>query len=629
MQSMRGWLLVGCLLAAIVLASSASPSQSDEPLDPLSIEGIVRLPAVTQFELAPDGRRAAVTVSITGQSGIAVIEGPDRESVPVASGEDRYGDPSWSPDGGEIAFTSDRTGRWQIFVAEPGKESARQLTGGETDDRRPRWSPDGRRIAFLSRQPVGNTGWDVSVIPAEGGKPVRLTRDPLDEEDPRWSPDGKSIAFTSRGGRYVNRRIAVVPAEGGEPRELLPQDWNGDSHSPRWSPDGREVAFVSDRDGQNAIFIVDAAGGAPRRLTGGENKPSEQTEPAWSPDGQEIAHVENEEGTMRLMVTAVAEGRSRSFTLAPGVYETPQWSSDGKTLAALFSGSVYSPDVWLYERAGGRTRLSNSLPLAIDVRKMARPELVHYASRDGRTISGYLYSPLAASPEKPVPLILHAHGASQWTNGWHPFVQFLAQQGFAVFVPNLRGSSGFGREFQDLNDGDWGGGDLEDLVAGVAAITARPEIRDSGVGIWGVGYGAFLTLAALGQHPDLFACGVEAMGMPDLESMYLETNAEGIAYLERELGPLRGHLELYRELSPIRFVESMKAPLLSFHSEDYPLVPYSTKVGWLKELYSREYPLEEFVFKEDQGEAVFHLDRFPNAALFYMEKILEFFELYL
>lgn len=332
---------------------------------------------------------------------------------------------------------------------------------------------------------------------------------------------------------------------------------------------------------------------------------------------------------MRLMVASVVESRGRSFTLARGVYQTPQWSSDGQTVAALFSGAVYSPDVWLYEKTGARTRLSNSLPLAIDVRKLARPELVHYTSRDGRTISGYLYAPPTASAEEPAPLIMHAHGGTQWTNGWHPFVQFLAQQGFAVFAPNLRGSSGFGREFEDLNDGDWGGGELEDLVAGVEALTARPEIRDSGIGVWGVGHGAFLAIAALGRHPDLFACGVEALGTPDLEMLYRETNAEGIAYLERELGPLRGHVELYRELSPIRFVDAMKAPLLSFHSEDYPLAPYSTKLAWLKALRSRDYPLEEFVFKDKQGEAVFHLDRYPNAALFYMEKVLEFFTLHL
>ena len=623
---MRWCLLTCCLLPTIVVGASQASQEGVEPTELLSIDRIVRLPVAKEFALAPDGLRAAVATSVAGFSGIVVVLGPDEPSVPVVQGEDRYAEPDWSPDGSQIAFASDRTGPWQIFVMEPGKEPVRQITSGEAEHRRPRWSADGRQIAFLSRRTGGTTGWDVWVAPATGGEPLRLTRDPLDEEDPRWSPDGKWIAFTSRGGRHVNRRIDVVSAAGGEARELLPENWDGNSHSPRWSPDGKHVAFVSDPDGRNGIFIVSTEGGEPRPLTSTEN---EQTDPAWSPDGREIAHVANHEGTMRLMVTSVAEGRSKTFTLGRGVYETPQWSSDGKTLAALFSGPVYSPDVWLYEKTGGRTRVSNSLPLDLDVRKMVRPELVHYTSWDDRTISGYLYLPTTASPEEPAPLVVHAHASSQWRNGWHPFVQFLAQQGFAVFVPNLRGSSGFGREFESLNDGDWGGGDLKDLVAGVEELTGRPEIRDSGVGLWGVGYGAFLTLAALGQHPDRFVCAVEAMGMPDLEMLYRETNQEGITYLEREIGPLRGHLELYRKLSPIRLADEMKAPLLSFHGEDYPVVPYTTKVAWLKSLYSRSYPLKEFIFKGEHGEAVFQLDRYPVAATFYMEKILEFFTLYL
>jgi len=618
-------LVVTITLGASSEASSSSNRQSNE-LQPLTIERIVRLPVVEEFELAPDGSRAAVTVSLTGQSGISVIKGPDQDSVTVAAGDDRYREPSWSPDGSRVAFASDRTGTWQIFVSDPGTEATRQVTGDPADHRRPRFSPDGQRIAYLARQPGGSTGWDVWVSPVANGEPVRLTRDPLDEQDPRWSPDGHWIAFTSRGGRYVDRRIGVVSAASGEVRDLLPESWGGDSHSPRWSPDGKRLAFVSDHGGRNAIFLVSADGGAPRLLTDAEE---EQTDPAWSPDGQEIAHVANHEGTMRLMVTPVAGGRSRSFTLARGVYQTPQWSSDGKTLAALFSGPLYSPDVWLYERTGGRTRLSNSLPLDLDVEEMARSELVHFVSWDERTISGYLYLPTTASPQEPAPLIIHAHAGPQWTNGWHPFVQFLTQQGFAVFAPNLRGSAGFGREFESLNDGDWGGGDLGDLVAGVVAMAARPEIRDTGIGIWGVGYGAFLTLAALGRDPDRFACAVEAMGMPDLEMLYRETSPEGIAYLESEMGPLRGKLELYRKLSPIRSVDAIKTPLLSFHGEDYPLVPSQTKVEWLKSLYSRSYPIQEFLFKEKQGEAVFYIDRYPNAALFYMEKILDFFKLHL
>jgi dipeptidyl aminopeptidase/acylaminoacyl peptidase len=262
---------------------------------------------------------------------------------------------------------------------------------------------------------------------------------------------------------------------------------------------------------------------------------------------------------------------------------------------------------------------------------MVRPELVRYSSWDGQTITGYLYLPMAASADRPVPLVAHPHGGptSQWLNGWHPFVQRLVQQGFAIFAPNVRGSSGFGVEFENLNDGDWGGGDLKDLVAGVQELTERPEILDGQVGIWGVSYGGFLTLAALGRYPDLFACAVEAVGMPDLEKLYRETNPEGLTYLEREIGPLRGHLELYRNLSPVRLVDDMKTPLLTFHGEDYPLVPYSTKVEFLRSLHGRQVPIQEFVFKGDQGRGVYRFDLYPAVGVFYMEKILEFFGLHL
>ena len=620
---MRCWLFALGSISAIALVG-ASP-QKTEPSKLLTIEAILRVPRMHEYDLAPNGQQVAAAISVLGLEKIWVISDPEKDGVPVAHGEGGDREPNWSPDGQEVAFASNRTGSWHVFVAAPGDEGARQITSrSDGDDRRPRWSPDGQRLAFLSRASSGSTGWDVWVKPISGGEPLRLTRDPLDEQDPRWSPDGKWIAFTFRGGRHVNRRIAVVPVAGGESRELLPQKWNGDSHSARWSPDGKRLAFVSDEGGSKSIFIISVEGGEPERVTDSKH---EQTDPAWSPDGAAIAHVSNREGTQRLMVTSVADRKSRAFTLGTGVYKSPQWTSDGEALASLFSGPVYPADVWLFEKNAGRRKVSDSLPSNLDVRKLVRPELVRYSSIDDRTITGYLYLPTTASAEQPVPLVAHPHGGptSQWLNGWHPFVQLLVQQGYAIFAPNVRGSSGFGVEFEELNNGDWGRGDLKDLVAGVQDLVRRPEIRDDRIGIWGVSYGGFLTLAAIGQYPELFTCAVEAVGMPDLEMLYRETTTDGLTYLERELGPLRGHQDLYRELSPVRLVDEMKTPLLTFHGEDYPLVPYSTKLGMLKSLVERKYPFEELVFKGDQGRGVYRFDLYPQAGGFYMEKILEIF----
>jgi dipeptidyl aminopeptidase/acylaminoacyl peptidase len=300
-------------------------------------------------------------------------------------------------------------------------------------------------------------------------------------------------------------------------------------------------------------------------------------------------------------------------------------------VVCFYEGPFYPRNVWSFSKKSGRSRMTESLPADLDPRQLIRPELVRFQSFDERTITGYLYMPPDRDADRPASLIVHPHGGptSQWKNGWHPFVQFLAQQGYAVFAPNVRGSSGFGLEFENLNDRDWGKGDLEDLIIGTRELMARPEIRSDRTGIWGVSYGGFLTLAAIGKYPDFFDCAIESVGMPDLEKLYRETNTEGRSYLDRELGTLRGNLALYRELSPIRNVEKIETPLLTFHGEDYPLVPLSTKLPFLRALNKPGYPLQHFMFKGDTGRATYRFDLYPGPSRAYMEKILEFIQIYL
>jgi dipeptidyl aminopeptidase/acylaminoacyl peptidase len=620
------------LLVAIAAVSNAGaePLRQIEPNELLTIPHILRTPVISSFALAPDGKRIALHISVLGTEAIWLLpgDGTPGASIPTTKGTaDR--DPAWSPDGHALAFVSNRHRGFRLYVADEKGANARLLVRQENEVKQPRWSPDGSAIAYLSRAD-GDSGWDLWLTPADGSTdPKQLTRVPFDEEDPRWSPDGEHIAVSLGGGRHLTRRIGIVTARSGEISEPLPDDWGADSFGVRWSHDGKKTVFVSDEPGHMTVYLLSTHGGAPERVL---SSPYELTEPEFSPDGRFLAYLENQDGDTKLWTHDFETGRQRTLSLRNGTHTRPVWRPDGKAVLSLFEAWNYSRDVWVYPLEGGRERASDTLPPDLDVRKMARPELLRFPSFDSREITGYLYVPELATADKPVPLIVTPHGGptSHWRNSWHPFVQLLVQRGYAVLAPNVRGSSGFGREFENLNDGDWGRGDLEDLITGAKRVMERPEIRDDRAAIWGVSYGGFLTLAAITRYPDFFACAIEALGMPDLENLYRETTEEGRAYLDREIGPLRGNLTLYRELSPVKDVSRVRTPLLSFHGEIYPLVPYSTKKSFFDVLRQRpDYRLQEYIFKGEEARATYRHDLHPEAAWAYVEKILEFLEIYL
>ena len=620
------------LLAAIAAVSNAGaePLRQIEPNELLTIPHILRTPVISSFALAPDGKRIALHISVLGTEAIWLLpgDGTAGASIPTTKGTaDR--DPAWSPDGHSLAFVSNRHRGFRLYVADEKGANARLLVRQENEAKEPRWSPDGSTIAYLSRAD-GESGWDLWLTPADGSTdPKQLTRVPFDEEDPCWSPDGEHIAVSLGGGRHLTRRIGIVAVRSGELSEPLPDDWGADSFGVRWSHDGKKTVFVSDEPGHKTVYLLSTHGGAPERVL---SSPYELTEPEFSPDGRFLAYLENQDGDTKLRTHDFETGRQRTLSLRNGTHTGPVWRPDGKAVLSLFEAWNYSRDVWVYPLEGGRERASDTLPPDLDVRKMARPELLRFPSFDSRAITGYLYVPELATADKPVPLIVTPHGGptSHWRNSWHPFVQLLVQRGYAVLAPNVRGSSGFGREFETLNDGDWGRGDLEDLITGTKRVMERPEIRDDRAAIWGVSYGGFLTLAAITRYPDFFACAIEALGMPDLENLYRETTEEGRAYLDREIGPLRGNLTLYRELSPVKDVSRVRTPLLSFHGEIYPLVPYSTKKSFFDVLRQRpDYRLQEYIFKGEEARATYRHDLHPEAAWAYVEKILEFLEIYL
>ncbi|MDE2712479.1 MAG: prolyl oligopeptidase family serine peptidase, partial [Acidobacteriota bacterium] len=508
----------------------------------------------------------------------------------------------------------------------------------------------GRRILVDEPDPEPGVGWDVWLVSTGGGDAERLTQHPGDEGPPVWSPDATRIAYSFASG--AGRDLAVLAlGEGSAPLVLTAGSGRVVRGLPDWTPDGGGLTWASGAScdpecpdgGFDAVHFVRADGsGEPYALLAGERDLAEpRFRPAGSAPGElEIAWIEADRGSRRIHRSRLGRaergrwtpaGRARIVTRGAGVARGLRWSRDGTRLFALHEAPVFPRDVWSYPVTGGRERITDTLFADIDVRRFSRPEGIEL-ERDGATVRAFLYRPASPPEGAPAPLLVHVRGKAgdAWRNGFDPIVQLLTAQGYAVLAPNVRGTDGRGAAFAALNDADWGGADLEDLVALTRAARELPGVSPDGACIFGVEYGGFLTLAALARHPDLFACGVEAMGFADPRTLNRSLDPERRAFVERELGPVRGNLENYRRLSLNGGAGPIRAPLLSFHGEEVPEAPLAAKSDFLAELRSRaDYPLVELYFRGDTGRSIFRWETDRGANYAFFQKVLEFLSVHL
>jgi len=259
------------------------------------------------------------------------------------------------------------------------------------------------------------------------------------------------------------------------------------------------------------------------------------------------------------------------------MYEWPRVGPDSETIALTFTSARRPNDVWVREGDQVTLRqLTDSLGGKIDPTVLVEPAHVRYPSVDGRLVPALLYMPHAEAVQGGTPgAVLYVHGGptGQHLRWWDPTPQLLANRGLVVLAPNVRGSTGYGREWQELNRRDWGGGDLADVMAGVDWL-ARERIADpKRIGITGGSYGGYMTLYALARHPDRFAAGVSSVGIVSWKTLFDTTRGDLREYLIRELGDAATDPQLYLDRSPITHAKNIRAALLVLQGANDPRVP--------------------------------------------------------
>jgi dipeptidyl aminopeptidase/acylaminoacyl peptidase len=595
--------------AIVVLLLQMSPSRGQTDHvgadAPLSIDALLQIGSVVgggfSPHWSPDGRRIVFSSSLNDGGLVTVgVDGGFPTRMPIDLGGTGHflssNDPRWSPDGKWISYISTKSGAPELWLWSVENGSEIQLTdlGGRINSLN--WSPDSKWIAFADDRYGGFDIWTVAV---PGGEVLRLTDDMRYDVYPSWTPDSEKIVYDRMDDRWVDHEVLEISAGGGNPRLVVEETDFFDYGSgrtfgyPMVSPDGNTVLFRSHRSGWINYWAIPLNGGEPRPIAAED---ADQSDASWSPDGELIVFVSNHNGTQDLRVVSAAGGDPR-ILVAPetGVCSSPEWSPDGRHISYVFGNPVRPNDLFVVSLDDGqRTQLTNSTYAGNLENALIAPEKITYPSADGLTISAYLYKPAYIRPGDRFPGILWIHGGptSQFRDTFQQSVQFFAQRGYVLLLPNIRGSSGYGKDFEKLNNQCWGECDLRDALAGVEYLKTLPYVDPDNMGITGTSYGGDFTMASVGHvPPGTFQAAIAHSGEADWVRAYNEDEMRHVKLWDYEFGPLDENEELYRRLSPVSGIPNVTTPTFVVHGEG--LYPSSE----LAELFASELERHYKVFR--------------------------------
>lgn len=600
-------------LLAVVCLAFCIPVRADRPAYTPGQLNLAR--HNTESRLSPDGKTVAFVSDITGFLELWTVDATGGWPRQLSNLGEQVTDIRWSHDSKWIIFSSDYGGneRGDLFRVPAAGGRVDKLTDTKLTEIQPRFSPDDKQLAFVSDpDPDRPFLFQLMVMDLATRKSRALTHEPVNTQFPVWSPDGKTVAVT-RSGDDQKGELLLVDAGSGTKFVVEPTMKGGYMLAKQFSPDGKQLLVLARNKAgfmQVAMLDLETASGklpkprGPAVFFGPANW--DVTAVKWSADG--FHFLLNEGGATSLQFLKSPKDRPQVILPADGVLRDLTIDKTGKNLAILREDVRRPADVWVGEtRPGARhglplKQITFSLMAGVKSENLAKGEMIRYESFDKLPIHALVIKPRVNRLGTPAPAVVYVHGGpnGQRTMAFDPFLQTLSEAGFVVIAPNYRGSTGYGKAFEDANNKDWGGGDLKDLVAAVRFFAAKGEIDPKRVGITGGSYGGYMTLMALCKTPDVWAAGVERYGMPDLVMDYLLSKSRFPEWYETEMGTPKTHAKLFRERSPLPYLDDIKSPLMIFQGANDTNVPRSESdllVAVLKELKKPH----EYIIYDDEG----------------------------
>jgi dipeptidyl aminopeptidase/acylaminoacyl peptidase len=638
-----------------VLAAAAAGGGQAAARPPFTATEMMKLKRLSDPQVSPDGSRVAF--ALTDIDLAAGKRNTDLWLVTVEGGEPRRltanpaseSRPRWSPDGARVAFLSTREGGPQVWALDLAGGEPRPLTSLATGVEAFAWL-DGRRLLVVTEvfpdcgaddacnsKRLGEAGrpssarayddllfrhwdsWDdgrrrhLLVVPVGEGAAVDLTPGgddappfSLGGEDWAASPDGQEVCYSKKDARdeawSTNADVFVAATAGGAAKRV--SDAPGYDGGCRYSPDGRLLAWRSQpRAGYEAdrwrLVSLDRGTGAKRTLTETFDRQVESF--AFSPDAKAIYFGAQEAGRSHVFSVPAAGGRVETV-LGGGSFGDLAVLPDGKTLVGTQVALTHPAEIVRFGADGSAlrrvTRVNDDFLASFGLRP---GESVSYAGAAGRSVQAWVVRPPGFDPSRNHPLLVLVHGGPQgaWTDGWtyRWNAQVFASAGYVVFMPNPRGSVGWGQEFTDDINQDWGGRAYEDVMRGTDFAESLPGVEKGRAAAAGASYGGYM-INWIAGHTDRFRALVSHDGVFDHVSMYGST--EELWFPEWELGgPYWSNPQGYARHNPRDFVRNFKTPTLVVHGEKDYRVPIEQGLAMFTALRRQGVPARLVVFPDE------------------------------
>lgn len=609
-----------CALTCISIAASADGPSDRKPTDPRTVTSTMRTGT------APLPVEALLTTTY-----ISAVARSNR--------------------GDKLAYISDAAGRPNLWIMNVDGSGAQQLIHSDDRQASPRFTHDDTQVVY-SQDRGGNECYDIYVVPVSGGEPRNLTNTADVSESVReFSPDSKLLAIGIKQRTSPSTNLGVMEWPGGAIRQLTHETDPKASWSERtWSPDGRFLyatrsVGIDDSD----IFRVDVVSGKAEKLLVHTGKQLVSVS-AVSPDGRMLLITSNAKGgfdnvalldldskQLRWLTDTQWSATGKAFTpdglsavylldadgrlsarfvdlksmhesdrgIPPGI-NTPvgvptPFLPDGSMLLS-HEDSSRPEEIYRLAQDNSLTQITHNANAELQQAVLPNSQLVTYESFDGKLISAFVWVPFNLKRDGSAAAVVLPHGgpASQTLDFFYENAELLASRGMVVIAPNVRGSIGYGMEFQNANIKDLGGGDLKDEIAGVEFLKATGFIDPKRVGIWGGSYGGFLTLMAIGKTPAVWSAAVDEFGVLNWLTMLEHSDPRLQEYEKSWLGDPVKDRAVYEASSPLKYIRNENAPLLVLQGENDIRVP-KEEAQQVVDILKAEGRTVEAVFFPEEG----------------------------